>query len=615
MSIGAYGNDNRISSSTYEALHGKIDEIRISNTCRYSTNQTVAAPVLIPYTPDPTTDRTPTLQWQAVSGATNYKILIDDNSNFSSPLVNTNTGNVTSFTPSADLPLVRIYWKVSSSLDYNAYSSVDDFLVYQPVTAPVLIPYTPDPTYDQTPTLQWQAVSGAGNYLIQVDDNSNFGSPLVSSIVSGATNFTPSSNFPFGTVYWKIASDLDYGVFSSVDDFTILEPVSPPDIIPYIPDPTVDRTPTLAWQAVSGAGNYRIQIDDNSDFGSPLVTTTVSGATDYTAPSDLPLGNIFWRVSSSLDYNIYSNIDTFLIASPVPELVLLDGRQVCDNTPALVWHAVTGASNYLIQLAKDMTFSGPSLINSSMVTDTSYISSSNLDDGIYFWRVSSSHEYVTFSGADSFVVISACLDAPSITLPEEKSEVDDTAMLAWTPVTGCGDTAVQYELQISLDSLFVDTLLLQDSVVSSQIRIADLDSLNSLPMFTRLYWRVIAWDDSGYYSDHSSVRSFYLKSKTVGIRFCYRRLLRNSLTAFPNPFNPVVRLEYGFKKDGMVRLNIYNVNGVLIKRIENGERKAGWYGFTWDGRDEMRKPLPTGFYICRFRAGDFRKTIRLLMIK
>ncbi|HHC23981.1 MAG TPA: hypothetical protein ENK58_01000, partial [Desulfobacterales bacterium] len=68
------------------------------------------APTLVPYPDDPTDDLTPTLEWEEVSGATNYKIQIDDESSFTSPSEN-NTSD-TSYTPSSDLPAGDVYWKV-----------------------------------------------------------------------------------------------------------------------------------------------------------------------------------------------------------------------------------------------------------------------------------------------------------------------------------------------------------------------------------------------------------------------------------------------------------------------------------------------------------------------
>jgi len=78
-------------------------------------------------------------------------------------------------------------------------------------------------------------------------------------------------------------------------------------------------TPTLSWSTPSswGAGcpdekRYHIQIDNNSDFSSPLIDTTVSSSiTSYTIPSDELSSDTtyYWRVRAENNAQ-YSNYDS-----------------------------------------------------------------------------------------------------------------------------------------------------------------------------------------------------------------------------------------------------------------------------------------------------------------
>jgi len=92
------------------------------------------------------------------------------------------------------------------------------------------------------------------------------------------------------------------------------------ELIPYEPDPTNDFTPTLQWYPVSGATSYRVEIDDRDAFVTPLLDAAVvsgaapvSGPCSYTPASSLPEGDIFWRVSSDLNYALFSTYDQFII--------------------------------------------------------------------------------------------------------------------------------------------------------------------------------------------------------------------------------------------------------------------------------------------------------------
>ena len=84
-----------------------------------------------------------------------------------------------------------------------------------------------------------------------------------------------------------------------------------PVLISYTPDLTSDLTPGLEWKSVLGATDYKIQISDQSSFANLIVEAYTSDITNYTPSSELPTGNIYWRVSSSLDYSCPISLYTF----------------------------------------------------------------------------------------------------------------------------------------------------------------------------------------------------------------------------------------------------------------------------------------------------------------
>jgi hypothetical protein len=43
--------------------------------------------------------------------------------------------------------------------------------------------------------------------------------------------------------------------------------------------------------------------------------------------------------------------------------------------------------------------------------------------------------------------------------------------------------------------------------------------------------------------------------------------------------------------------------------------KRGAYNITWDGRDHLGRSLSNGVYFCRFAAGDYRATEKLVLQK
>ncbi len=362
-----------------------------------------AQPTLIAYTPDPTVDLTPTLYWNSVSGATHYKIQIDDDVSFSTTLVDTIISASTFFTPLSPLQNGEIYWRVSSSLDTTLFSSLDSFQIK---TFPDLVNATYDPTSDKSPTLSWNSVSSASSYRVQIDDVVAFASPNLDTIISSATSLNTflsgSDTVASQTYYWRVATNYDTTAFSPNGTVNYQE-VS---ITRYNGSVERNSSPSFNWSAYTGASDYRIQIASNTAFTTPVVDYYTSGATTYNS-AGLGTGNKYWRVSTNQDYNEFSRMDSLRISgSPVP--VFFNGDTIYSSKPKLVWHKVAGVNSYHIQIDTVKTFdmlyySGSNYADTAGNVDTTFTYSNNLTDGKYYWRVDTNYSG-DYSEIDSFYV-------------------------------------------------------------------------------------------------------------------------------------------------------------------------------------------------------------------
>ncbi|MDO9171078.1 MAG: FlgD immunoglobulin-like domain containing protein, partial [bacterium] len=84
----------------------------------------------------------------------------------------------------------------------------------------------------------------------------------------------------------------------------------------------------------------------------------------------------------------------------------------------------------------------------------------------------------------------------------------------------------------------------------------------------------------------------------------------------PNPFNPSTMIWYITEEPAHVSLEIYNLAGRRVALLLDGiEVPAGYHEVAWDGRDEMGRDVPTGTYIYRLRAGEYRDSGRMTLIK
>ena len=128
--------------------------------------------------------------------------------------------------------------------------------------------------------------------------------------------------------------------------------------------------------------------------------------------------------------------------------------------------------------------------------------------------------------------------------------------------------------------------------------------------FEKIYDFVINVTDQGGLSVSDTVK---LKSdQTVGIKSKDSNIPEKFylMQNYPNPFNPSTTIEFGLPKDRKVSIIIYNSVGEQVKKLLNKELKAGFYKmhFRLNG-------LSSGVYFIRIKAGNFKQTKKMILLK
>lgn len=85
--------------------------------------------------------------------------------------------------------------------------------------------------------------------------------------------------------------------------------------------------------------------------------------------------------------------------------------------------------------------------------------------------------------------------------------------------------------------------------------------------------------------------------------------------AYPNPFNPAIRLGYSVPQDGGVQLAVYDVSGRLVRRLVSSRKSAGVYETFWNAIDDKGVAVPSGVYFVRFQTADTRITRKIVLMK
>jgi len=84
---------------------------------------------------------------------------------------------------------------------------------------------------------------------------------------------------------------------------------------------------------------------------------------------------------------------------------------------------------------------------------------------------------------------------------------------------------------------------------------------------------------------------------------------------YPNPFNPITYIDYTINKSGIVVIDIYNVKGQKVKRIQNKHLENGYHRSIWNGRDDNGNMVSNGVYFYHMRTDDYQAIKKMTMIK
>ncbi len=262
-----------------------------------------------------------------------------------------------------------------------------------PSGAPVPVAM-PDSSTDRTPALAWHPVDGATNYKVVVDDNADFSSPIATAYTRGDTSYTPETLLPYGTIYWKVSSNIDYGLYSLPQSFEVVEVILPPVLNSFPYDSTTDPYPVLSWRHVDGARGYTVWVATDASFAHTLFRQRVDGATRYIVPKPLPAGPVYWRVSSDRDPSLFSTADHFqVIPLRTPAITAPAEMALVSPDDSLAWTSIVDPSTtigYEISVSLADDFSSGMLCDDMRVDGSVCIADVAPQaprDRMLFWRV------------------------------------------------------------------------------------------------------------------------------------------------------------------------------------------------------------------------------------
>ena len=221
-----------------------------------------------------------------------------------------------------------------------------------------------------TPTFLWDRVDGAAGYRLQVDDDSNFSTPLIDKKVDG-TSYTPTTVFADGTYYWRVTmrrSDTVFGHWTrrpcrSSRARGRRRRSRPPRMRSSTSQPTFTWTAVLTPTVTPrlAAPRYRLQLSSDPNFSAAVKTIDTDSAS-YTLEKSESLadGTWYWRVAvlqdASSKLGAYSPVQRFYKEYRSPTLISPAQGSSTSRSPQFEWAPLAGAAYYRIQIANNELF-------------------------------------------------------------------------------------------------------------------------------------------------------------------------------------------------------------------------------------------------------------------
>jgi hypothetical protein len=84
---------------------------------------------------------------------------------------------------------------------------------------------------------------------------------------------------------------------------------------------------------------------------------------------------------------------------------------------------------------------------------------------------------------------------------------------------------------------------------------------------------------------------------------------------FPNPFRSSTTISYALPEKGPVTLRVYDLQGRLVRTLEDEVKTASFYTAVWDGRDHSGHEVASGVYFIRLQAGEKILTKRSIVLR
>jgi fibronectin type 3 domain-containing protein/cytosine/adenosine deaminase-related metal-dependent hydrolase len=354
------------------------------------------------------------LSWDAVSGATNYKVYRSDSEGGSYTNIGDTASN--SYSDTGLNNNTTYYYKITAT-NADIYSS--DSSIANATTATLAIPTGFSATTASTTqiNLTWDAISGATGYNVYRSDTL---SGTYSSIATpSSASYNDTGRTPGNTYFYKVKATNAGGesALASIVYETALS-TTPANFLATTASTTQIN---LSWDGSSGATSYRIYRSDTS--GGTYSSIATPSITSYSDTGRTPGATYYYKIiavnagGNSAESSIINGTATPL---PPADFLATPG----DEETVLTWTSSDNATGYKIY--KD---NGSSFVYLNQTAGTTFTDTGLTNGTTYSYKVSATGNNSTESSLTDAVTSALLPTAPTNLATEPRS---GEVLLTWT---------------------------------------------------------------------------------------------------------------------------------------------------------------------------------------
>jgi len=121
------------------------------------------------------------------------------------------------------------------------------------------------------------------------------------------------------------------------------------------------------------------------------------------------------------------------------------------------------------------------------------------------------------------------------------------------------------------------------------------------------------------YIDGYSFSDWYRRVRPWSFKIRDLRTQRGDATVTNNVINPLrgetVYVSYSIPQTGMVTINVFDLKGDIVDVLYRGQRTAGEYSTTWDGRNRGNRVVARGVYFIKIVGPGISEIRKVLVVK